>query len=72
MQLDNTCNMEQELAAGVFQLLGEPSIVIHGLPPMGPQDGLVPCDIAVILCHAKIQVFVNGLVGREVRKLFRE
>ncbi|KAI5650515.1 hypothetical protein M9H77_36520 [Catharanthus roseus] len=70
--MDNTCNMEQELTAGVFQLPGEPSIVINGLPPMAPEDGLVPCHVSGDSLSCKDTGFGEWLVGREVRKLFGE
>lgn len=59
---------------GVFQLPGEPSIVINGLPPRSSQDDPVPCEVTSDSgpCKGKATGFGAWMVGREVLKLFGE
>lgn len=59
---------------GVFQLPGEPAIVINGLPPRSSQDDPVPCHIGSDSgpCKGKATGFGEWMVGREVLKLFGE
>ncbi|PSR98215.1 Dirigent protein [Actinidia chinensis var. chinensis] len=63
----------ESLPTGVFELPGEPAIVINGVPPLPPNNGtLVPCDVASDAESNKITGFGEWLKGREVRKLFGE
>ncbi|KAL3534348.1 hypothetical protein ACH5RR_002809 [Cinchona calisaya] len=72
--MENTCKAEETETpvTGIFQIPGEPAIVINGLPPRGdPRDSALPaCEIA---SDAKLHDntgFGEWLVGREVQKLF--
>lgn len=71
--MDNTCKVEEvEMpVTGIFQLPGEPAIVINGLPPMGPSDS-VPSASNVVSDAKRHEIpgFGEWLVGREVLKLF--
>ncbi|XP_027176192.1 dirigent protein 17-like [Coffea eugenioides] len=71
--MDNTCKVEElEMpVTGIFQLPGEPAIVINGLPPMGPRDSAP--STSNVVSDAKQHEnpgFGEWLVGREVLKLF--
>uniref|UniRef100_A0A5B7B293 Putative dirigent protein 17-like n=1 Tax=Davidia involucrata TaxID=16924 RepID=A0A5B7B293_DAVIN len=64
---------ESESSSGVFELSGEPAIVINGVPPLSPTDGtLVLCDVVSDLESYRNLGFGEWLEGREVQKLFGE
>ncbi|KAH7865900.1 hypothetical protein Vadar_012889 [Vaccinium darrowii] len=63
----------ETLPTAVFELLGEPAIVIKGIPPLPPNNNaLVPCDIIGDANSNRTTGFGEWLKGREVRKLFGE
>ncbi|KAK9289504.1 hypothetical protein L1049_007659 [Liquidambar formosana] len=58
---------------GVYELSGEPAIVINGVPNVPPSDGtLVLCETASGAESHRNTGFGAWLEGREVRKLFGE
>ncbi|CAN4118931.1 unnamed protein product [Withania somnifera] len=64
-------DMEEPLAPGVFELPGEPAVVINGLPPVSSSaDTFFPCPIVSDAKSHKDAGFGKWLEGREVRKLF--
>ncbi|KAL0347246.1 UNVERIFIED_CONTAM: Dirigent protein 17 [Sesamum calycinum] len=57
-------------SAEVFEIPGEPAIVINGLPPLISRDAdTLPCAVTDSQPQ-KLAVFGEWLEGREVRKLF--
>lgn len=66
----------ESLSTGVFEIPGEPAIVINGVPNVPPCDGtLVLCDTANATSGKGSQRdtgFGRWLEGREVRKQFGE
>ncbi|XP_058213076.1 dirigent protein 17-like isoform X1 [Rhododendron vialii] len=73
--MDITCKEEESetLPTSVFELPGEPAIVINGVPPLPPNyNALVPCDIVGEANSDRTTGFGEWLKGREVRKLFGE
>ncbi|CAK9164747.1 unnamed protein product [Ilex paraguariensis] len=71
--MEKTCEEDdiESSMTGVSELLGEPAIVINGLPPMSSSDStLVPCGIANGTESHKYRGFGEWLEGREIRKLF--
>lgn len=70
--MENTCKEEPDsLPTGVFELYGEPAIVINGVPPLpSNNETLVPCDIGRDAESHRNAGFGEWLKGREVRKLF--
>ncbi|CAI9783217.1 unnamed protein product [Fraxinus pennsylvanica] len=72
--MDNTAdeNLLESSSNGVFEIPGEPAIVINGLPPLSSGDDiLIPCSVT----SAEPQMltgFGEWLEGREVQKLFGE
>ncbi|KAL2502793.1 dirigent protein 17-like [Forsythia ovata] len=72
--MDNTGNADllESSSTGIFEIPGEPTIVINGLPPLSSgDDTLIPCAVT----SAEPQTltgFGDWLEGREVRKLFGE
>ncbi|KAH0723182.1 hypothetical protein KY285_006506 [Solanum tuberosum] len=62
---------EEFLAPGVFEIPGEPAVVINGLPPVSSNaDVNFPCPIVTNAESHKNSSFGQWLVGREVHKLF--
>nr|GMD62702.1 dirigent protein 17-like [Ipomoea batatas] len=58
-------------STGVFELPGEPAVVVNGLPPLPPNDGnLVPCPAITDAELHRDEGFGQWLEGREVQKLF--
>lgn len=73
--MESTCKLDETETSvtGIFQLPGEPAIVINGLPPRGPIDSaLSACDIVNDVKLHENTGFGEWLVGREVLKLFGE
>ncbi|XP_016508289.1 dirigent protein 17 [Nicotiana tabacum] len=72
--MDFTCkesNAEDSLSPGVFELPGEPAVVINGLPPISSSaDTVLPCPTVTNAEPRKNSGFGQWLEGREVRKLF--
>ncbi|MCD9637573.1 hypothetical protein HAX54_020940 [Datura stramonium] len=72
--MDFSCkesDAEESLAPGVFELPGEPAVVINGLPPISSTaDTLFPCPTVTESESHKNAGFGQWLEGREVRKLF--
>ncbi|KAH0995570.1 hypothetical protein GBA52_019434 [Prunus armeniaca] len=74
--MENTSN-EQEvepLSAEIYELPGEPAIVINGMPEIPPSDGTllaISNTVHDAESHGKTN-FGEWLEGREVRKLFGE
>lgn len=63
----------ESLPTVVFELPGEPAIVINGVPPLPPiNNALLPCDIIGDANSNSKTGFGEWLKGREVRKLFGE
>lgn len=62
---------EESLLPGVFEILGEPAVVINGLPPVSSNADInFPCPIVTDAESHKNSSFGQWLVGREVRKFF--
>ncbi|CAL5388079.1 unnamed protein product [Camellia sinensis] len=72
LEMENACKEEPDsLPTGVFELYGEPAIVINGVPPLpSNNETLVPCDIGREAESHRNAGFGEWLKGREVRKLF--
>ncbi|KAL6987506.1 hypothetical protein U1Q18_013250 [Sarracenia purpurea var. burkii] len=73
VMMNNTCKEEESksLQTDIFELPGEPAIVINGVPPLPPNnDTLVPCDIVSGAESYRTPGFGEWLKDREVRKLF--
>eukprot|EP00262_Sarcandra_glabra_P014836 TRINITY_DN4427_c0_g1_i1.p1 TRINITY_DN4427_c0_g1~~TRINITY_DN4427_c0_g1_i1.p1 ORF type:complete len:220 (-),score=50.63 TRINITY_DN4427_c0_g1_i1:602-1231(-) len=72
--MDTTCKEESESSSeGVFEIPGEPAIVINGVPNMTLDDSSsIHHDIASDKEAKDIPGFGEWLEGREVRKLFGE
>ncbi|XAR69010.1 hypothetical protein NMG60_11000444 [Bertholletia excelsa] len=71
--MENSCKEEESesLPTGVFELSGEPAIVINGVPPLPPiNDTPFPCEIGKSAEPLRTTGFGEWLEGREVRKLF--
>ncbi|CAA3019725.1 Hypothetical predicted protein [Olea europaea subsp. europaea] len=72
--MDNTANEDllESSSTGVFEIPGEPAIVLNGLPPLSSgDDTLIPC--AVTSEEPRMLTgFGEWLEGREVQKLFGE
>lgn len=69
--MEEVSKKENLESISIFQLPGEPAVVINGVPPITLTDGnLVPCEtVSEIGSHQTI-VFGEWLVGRKVQKLF--
>ncbi|XP_060176871.1 dirigent protein 17-like [Lycium barbarum] len=64
-------DVESSLSPGVFELPGEPAVVINGLPPISSNaDTFLPCPTVTDAELHKKAGFGQWLEGREVRKLF--
>lgn len=77
--MDNTSKeLELEsLPTGVFELPGEPAIVINGVPDVSPSDATPVLSSTCVITSQNADVFRDSsfgewLEGREVRKLFGE
>ncbi|KAM3339966.1 dirigent protein 17 [Capsicum galapagoense] len=72
--MDFSCkesDMEESLPPGVFEIPGEPAVVINGLPPVSSSaDTFIPCPVVTSAESHKNAGFAQWLEGREVRKLF--
>ncbi|XP_057971826.1 dirigent protein 17-like isoform X2 [Malania oleifera] len=71
--MERTCKEEQleSSSTGVFELLGEPAVVINGVPSASPGDfSIVPCETTNDAKSCRDTDFGEWLEGREVRKLF--
>ncbi|TMW89934.1 hypothetical protein EJD97_016436 [Solanum chilense] len=62
-------DVEECLPPGVFDIPGEPAVVINGLPP-NVDDTLIPCPVVTDTESHKNAVFGKLFEGRKVRKLF--
>uniref|UniRef100_A0A7N0VD90 PTM/DIR17-like Tudor domain-containing protein n=1 Tax=Kalanchoe fedtschenkoi TaxID=63787 RepID=A0A7N0VD90_KALFE len=61
----------EALPAGVFDLPGEPAIVINGVPDLISKEGTTaPADVSTVQEPPRDPGFGKWLEGREVRKLF--
>lgn len=73
--MENTCKEEnpESSSRDIFEIPGEPAVVINGLPPITLTDGsLILCEtVGEIDSHRNI-CFGEWLEGREVQKLFGE
>ncbi|XP_059667762.1 dirigent protein 17-like [Cornus florida] len=73
MENEHNEDESESISTGVFELSGEPAVVINGVPPVSPNDGtLVLCGITSDVESHRNVSFGEWLVGREVRKLFGE
>ncbi|KAK3012956.1 hypothetical protein RJ639_008993 [Escallonia herrerae] len=71
--MDNQCKEEnpESASTGVFELPGEPAVVINGVPPLSPSDeALVDRETFKDSESHSTTGFGEWLIGREVRKLF--
>ncbi|KAJ8570701.1 hypothetical protein K7X08_037673 [Anisodus acutangulus] len=72
--MDFTCkgsDVEESLAPGVFELPGEPVVIINGLPPVtSSAESFIPCPTVTDAESHKNDGFCQWLEGREVRKSF--
>ena len=71
--MENRCDEQGfgTLETGVFEIPGEPAIVINGVPDVSLNDGsLVHCDTVSDAASQQETVFGKWMEGREVRKLF--
>ncbi|XP_043702534.1 dirigent protein 17-like [Telopea speciosissima] len=73
--MEKTCK-EEELgtsSAGVFEVSGEPAVVINGVPNVGCSDNaFLQLDTASNVESKQNTGFGEWLEGREVRKMFGE
>ncbi|KAK2971596.1 hypothetical protein RJ640_024232 [Escallonia rubra] len=71
--MDNQCKEKNPESAltGVFELPGEPAVVINGVPPLSPSDeAIVDRETFKDSESRSTTGFGEWLIGREVRKLF--
>ncbi|XP_055809224.1 dirigent protein 17-like [Solanum dulcamara] len=72
--MDFSCkesDKEESLVPGVFEIPGEPAVVINGLPPVSSSaDTIFSCPIITDAESHKNASFSQWFVGREVRKFF--
>ncbi|KAI3474040.1 hypothetical protein Pfo_028828 [Paulownia fortunei] len=72
MENKNNGDFIESSSTEVFEIPGEPAIVINGLPPLLSRDtNLIPCAISD-LQPQRLAGFGEWLEGREVQKLFGE
>lgn len=73
--MENQCKEDnsESVVTGVFELPGEPAVVINGVPP-AVNNGENPtlCEIVNNIESHKETMFGEWLVGRKVQKLFEE
>ncbi|XP_049414196.1 dirigent protein 17-like [Solanum stenotomum] len=66
-------DVEESLPPGVFDIPGEPAVVINGLPPVSSNDDtFLPCPVVTDAESHKNIDFGQLFEGREVRKLFED
>ncbi|WMV36957.1 hypothetical protein MTR67_030342 [Solanum verrucosum] len=66
-------DVEESLSPGVFDIPGEPAVVINGLPPISSNDDtFLPCPVVIDAESHKNIDFGQLFEGREVRKLFED
>lgn len=73
--MENRCKEEnsESLVTGVFELPGEPAVVINGVPPAVSNGNTpTPREIVSDIESHKETIFGEWLVGRKVQKLFKE
>ncbi|KAJ4704795.1 Dirigent protein 17-like [Melia azedarach] len=73
--MENTCkeSISESSAIGVFELPGEPAVVINGVPDISPIDNAIVLSNTVNDAESPGDSgFGEWLEGREVRKLFGE
>lgn len=63
---------EKPVAAAIFELPGEPAVVITGLPPLQPSDDPVNGYTNDASEPLRTAGFGNWIIGRQVRKSFGE
>ncbi|KAH0652473.1 hypothetical protein KY289_030151 [Solanum tuberosum] len=64
-------DVEESLPPGVFDIPGEPAVVINGLPPISSNaNTFLPCPVVTDAESHKNIDFGQLFEGREVRKLF--
>lgn len=63
---------EEPSSTGVFELIGEPAIVINGVPSAPSDSSPIFCDRSSSVESTRKRGFGEWLEGREVRKLFGE
>ncbi|KAK6778095.1 hypothetical protein RDI58_024813 [Solanum bulbocastanum] len=65
-------DMEESLVPGVFEILGEPAIVINGLPPVSSSvDTFSPLPTVTDAAEESLNIVIGPwFEGREVHKLF--
>ncbi|KAG5594473.1 hypothetical protein H5410_035705 [Solanum commersonii] len=66
-------DVEESLPPGVFDIPGEPAVVINGLPPISSNaDTFLPCPVVTDAESHKNIDFGQLFEGREVCKLFED
>ncbi|KAM7526269.1 hypothetical protein LguiA_016171 [Lonicera macranthoides] len=73
--METACREENpdSSSSGVFEITGEPAVVINGVPPVSLTDGtLFLCETILGTNSERNTSFGDWLVGREVRKHFGE
>ncbi|KAH0655107.1 hypothetical protein KY290_030909 [Solanum tuberosum] len=66
-------DVKESLPPGVFDIPGEPAVVINGLPPISSNaDTFLPCPVVTDAESHKNIDFGQLFEGREVRKLFED
>ncbi|KAH0722745.1 hypothetical protein KY290_005393 [Solanum tuberosum] len=65
-------NKEESLVPGVFEIPGEPAVVINGLPPISSSvDTFSPLTTVTDVAEESLDIVIGPwFEGREVRKLF--
>ncbi|KAG8362796.1 hypothetical protein BUALT_Bualt09G0068300 [Buddleja alternifolia] len=72
MENTNNDDLLELSPTGVYEIPGEPAIVINGLPPLSVTDENVMPRAVSDAQSQKLADFGEWLVGREVQKLFGE
>ncbi|RWW62380.1 hypothetical protein BHE74_00030494 [Ensete ventricosum] len=70
--IDTVCLGQELEPAVVFEVIGEPAIVIDGVPPMLPGSSVPVCKDITGVGSINDPCFGEWLEGRKIRKLFGE